>query len=120
MRRNVAALVLAAMAVGLGATAAYAASSSFNIPDGNVGSGEHLTVGHLNGQIDILYSFNPMTSQIRPDRCDNHNPISGYKTVAANNHSHQVLASVVGIGTCFHLEIADLPGNTRYTGTVQY
>jgi len=118
MRRNVATLTLAAAGVAVGATAAYAASTGFNIPDGGI-SNSRTTVDH-GRRIDITYSQNVHTSQIRPLECGN-GPISGYKTVSANDHSHQVLASQVIIGTCFQLQIADIPGhNERYMGTVEF
>lgn len=122
LRRNAIALTLAAAGVALGATAAYAASSGFNIPDGATTVGSYDSHDH-GGRIDITYSQNVHTSQIRPVVCmpETHVPISGYKTVAANDHSHQVLASNVITHTCSHLQIADLPGhNERYMGTVEF
>lgn len=118
-RRNIAVWTLASVFVVLGATAAYAASSGFNLPtNGNPGSGSHNTVD--NGmRIDIRYISNPTITQIKPVRCVGHSDISGYKTVAANNHTLQTLANGIPLGTCFQLQVANngLSGD-RVTGTV--
>lgn len=93
------------------------------VPDSTSRTGQWPTLAQQvdhGGRIDITYSQNVHTSQIRPWECGV-GPISGYKMVAANNHSHQVLASQVFAGTCFQLQIADIPGhNERYMGTVDF
>ena len=122
VRRNIAVITMASLFVVLAATAAYAASSGFNLPtNGMPGGGSHSTIGN-NHRIDIRYISNPTITQIKPVTCDS-TPvdISGYKTVAANNHSLQTLAIGVAFGTCFHLQVANNGlGGDRVTGTVFY
>jgi hypothetical protein len=107
------------------ATAADAASSGFSINVPNFGSktgGTQYTTVDNNHRIDIKYSSNPADSQIKAVRCSDGTDISGYKFVAAGNHTLQTLVNSVVHGTCFKINI-DTPqccNSYTFQGTVYY
>lgn len=116
MRHNLrrAVSVLALTSVSLFAPSIAAAISPtptdtfvFQIP--GIGSGtdtEKFYTSSSYRDINLRYTQNPYTTSVKPVRCDNLDDISGYKQVAAKNHSWQVIASNVQDGTCYRLNFA--------------